>query len=115
MFRGFIGGGASYLKLVGIDADGARYEMYELSDVVIREEFAEDECGVRKGGAVLYYITKKSGCRTAYGEKYRLPRPKSGDLLILHAGTDEEITYRVAEAGYFVGTGTIEYTRIKLC
>lgn len=102
------------MKLVGIDGEGAKYDRYELSGAVIREVFAEDECGVKKGGATLYFISKKTVCRRAYGERCPLPRPKSGDLVILHAGTEEEITYRVAECGYFVGAGTIDYTRIQL-
>lgn len=114
MFKGFASGGASYLKLVDVDRTGAVYDRYELSDVIVRESFAEDAEGVKKGGAVLYYITRRSGCRTVYGERCALPRPKSGDLMILHAGTEDEITYRVEEAGYFVGTGAIEYVRIKL-
>jgi len=114
MFDGFCGGGASYLKLISIERDGAKYDRFELSDVILRENFAENEEGVKKGGAVLYYMSRKSGCMTVYGEKCPLPRPKSGDLVILHAGTAEQITYRVAEAGYFVGVGAIEYTRIRL-
>lgn len=114
MFGGFVGGGASYLSLVDVDRSGAVYDRYEISGAVLRENFAEDKDGVKKGEAVLYYITKKSSCRSVLGEKCPLPRPKTGDLVILHAGTDAEVTYRVAESGYFIGTGKIEYVRIKL-
>ncbi len=114
MFDGFVDGGASYLSLVDVDRTGAVYDRYELSGVILRENFAEDKDGLKKGEAVLYYILKKSSCRSAFGERCRMPRPKSGDLVILHARTADEITYRVAEAGYFVGTGKIEYVRIKL-
>ena len=114
MFEGFVGGGASYLRLVGVERAGARYDRFELSDLIVRESFAEDEEGVKKGAAVLYYITRKSGCKSVSGERAPLPKPRSGDLVILHAGTPEEITYRVAAAGYFIGVGEIEYTRIRL-
>ena len=114
MFSGFVDGGASYLSLVDVERSGAVYDRYELSGVILRENFAEDKDGVKKGEAVLYYISKKSSCRNAFGEKCPIPRPKTGDLVTLHARTADEITYRVAEAGYFVGTGKIEYVRIKL-
>ncbi len=115
MFEGFIGGAALYLKYTGDHADGtALYDEYELSDVLVREKLAYSERGVEHGETVLYFITKKSTCYGADGEVCQLPKPREYDLCTLRAGTDDEITRRVAEAGYFIGRGDIEYVRLKL-
>ena len=114
MYNGFVGGGALYLSLTDVDRTGALYDRYEITDALLRENFAEDKDGIKKGEAVLYFISKKSKCKNVYGDSVSLPKPKSGDLVILGAMTGAESTYRVAEAAYFVGTGKIEYTRIKL-
>ncbi len=115
MFDGFIGGGALYLGFRGDSADGAaEYEPFTLAEVLVREKFAVGEDSVGESEAVLYFISGRSLCYTAEGTECPLPKPRTGDICRLHAGSESEITLRVAEAGYFIGRGEIEYIRLKL-
>ena len=115
MFDGFSGGAAVYLKYTGDHADGtALYDEYELSDVLVREKLAFSERDVEHGETILYFISRKSRAFGPDGGECPLPKPRENDLCTLHGGTDDEITRRVAEAGYFIGRGDIEYVRLKL-
>ncbi len=115
MFDGFIGSGADYLGFRGDSAGGAaEYEAFTLAEVLVREKFAACENSVGESEAVLYFISGRSLCYAADGGECPLPKPRTGDLCRLHAGSAAEITLRVAEAGYFIGRGNIEYIRLKL-
>ncbi len=89
------------------------YDRYVLENVMVRETFAADSDAVNEGGATVYFLDNVSICRVENGGSVSLPRLAKGDMCSLHAGTDAEVTMRVAEAGYFNG-GTLAHIRIKL-
>ena len=89
------------------------YDRYPLENVMVREIFAADAEGTSGDGAVVYFLEKGSICRDPYGRTVGFPRLAKGDLCILHAGTPEEVTMRVAEAGYFGGS-PLAHVRMKL-
>lgn len=94
-------------------AEVPAYNRYVLENVMVRETFAADADAVENDGAVLYFLEDTSVCRAENGGTVKLPRLAKGDRCLLHAGTDAEVTMRVAEAGYFTG-GTLAHVRIRL-
>ncbi len=91
----------------------AEYERFSLDDVMVRETFADDAEAVNDGGAVVYFLNNVSICRDADGRTVSLPRIAKGDLCLLHSGSADEMTMRIAEAGYFTG-GSLAHVRLKL-
>ena len=89
------------------------YDRYVLENVLVRETFAADAEAVEDDGAVLYFLEGASVCRTENGGTVKFPRLAKGDRCLLHAGTDAEVSMRVAEAGYFTGS-TLAHVRIRL-
>ena len=115
MFDGFVCGGAVYGKFVGMRDDlSPIYEKYTLSDVVVREKFECAQSGVGNSEAVLYFISGRSYCKNELGIQCPLPMPRADDVVFMNFGTDSERVYKLAEAGYFIGLGDVEYTRLKL-
>lgn len=89
------------------------YDRYTLENVMVRETFAADAENVNGDSAVVYFFENGSVCRDPYGTETDLPRPAKGDRCVLHAGTEAEVTMRVAEAGYFGGS-PLAHVRLKL-
>lgn len=115
MFDGFVCGGAVYGKFVGVREDlSPIYDKYPISNVIMREKFAVDEDMMDVSHVVLYFIHGKSVCKNDLGTVCPLPKPRAEDVVFMNSGTDSEITYKVREAGYFIGAGEVEYTRLKL-
>ena len=103
-----------YLKYKpDVRAASPAYNRYTLENVMVREVFAADPENVSGDGAVVYFLENGSICRGPSGRCVGFPRPAKGDRCILHAGTEAEVTMRVAEAGYF-GKSPLAHVRLKL-
>lgn len=96
-----------------LTASTPAYDRYVLENVMVRETFAADSDAVSGSGAVVYFLDNVSICCAENGRTVSLPRLAKGDMCTLHAGTDAEVTMRVAEAGYFNGS-TLAHVRMKL-
>ena len=103
-----------YRKFLSDDGKDAVYEDYTLGGVLIREIFAADSEMVQDGTAIVYFFPSVSICTDKNGTPCSLPRPKSGDLAVLQAGTEDERILRIGEAGYFTGGGSLAHIRLKL-
>ncbi len=92
----------------------ADYRELTLDGVWVREVFAADPDGVESGSTVLYFFPGQSGCYDENGSTAAFPRPKNGDLVVLHADTEDERVLRVAESGYYMGSAGNSHVRLKL-
>ena len=115
MTPSFLNGQALYRQFCGDNADySADYRNLTLTDVWIREIFAADPEAVESGVTILYFFPDQSACKDEDGCEVAFPRPKSGDLAVLHAGTEDERVLRVAEAAYYPGAQANPHVRLKL-
>lgn len=118
-FGGFASDSVTYLRYLGDDAEKnyeASYEKYELSGVLVREKFGFTPENELINETVIYFLINESVCKNGKGEKTDIPRPKNGDICVLHPGEPDETRLRIAELGYFIGEGAgrIPHLRLKL-
>lgn len=110
----FLDGRIEYRRFLGEDEGyAAKYAVYTLEDVLVREVFAVDEDMEKDAGLTVYYFPHRSKCTDENGAVCELPRPKYGDLCVLRAGEEDEYTARVSEAGYFAGSDSIGHVRLR--
>lgn len=112
---GFLNGAIEYRSFLGEDENyAAKYAVYKLSGVLVREIFAVEPEMERDAGVTVYYFPNRSTVKNENGEVCELPRPKYGDLCVLRAGEADECVMRVAESGYFGGvSGNAAHIRLK--
>lgn len=96
------------------DDGGAVYEEFGLTNLLVREVFAVEPEMTESGVTTVYFFPGKSGCADENGNVCGMPCPKAGDLAVLHRGTENERTLRVAEAGYFTSDSGLGHVRLKL-
>lgn len=111
----FLNGQAIYRQFRSDSADySADYRDLTLTGVWVREIFAADPEAVENGVTILYFFPGQSVCTDENGREVVFPRPRSGDLAVLHAGTEDERVLRVAEAAYYTGVAVGPHVRLKL-
>lgn len=112
---GFFEGSLEYRSYIGEDEDyNAIYRTYNIYGAMVREIFSLDEEAVEGSAVIVYYFPARSKCVGADGSCTTFPRPKSGDICVFRVGQDDERIMRVAEIGYFTGTGKSTHIRLKL-
>ena len=113
--RGFVDCTVEYRAYIGEDGDyNAVYSKYTLEGVAVREVFAIDENAAETGSVTLYYFPERCRCIDSSGTRVAFPRPRGGDICVLHAGGEDERVLRVAEVGYFTGASDLTHIRLKL-
>lgn len=112
---GFLNGRIEYRSFLGEDEEfNAKYASFTLDDILVREIFAVDVEMEKNAGVTVYYFPGRSSCRNESGEICTMPRPKYGDLCVLRVGEEDESIVRVAEVGYYTGSGSVGHIRLKL-
>lgn len=112
--NGFLNGKIEYRRFLGEDEGyAAKYAVYTLTDVLVREIFAVDEDMRKDAGVTVYFFPHRSKCTDENGTICTLPRPKYGDLCVLRAGCEDECITRIAEAGYFAGSAGAGHIRLR--
>ena len=93
---------------------GAKYALYTLSDVRIRERWSAEPEKPEAGETVLYFFPGRSICRDAKGRIAPLPSPGDGDLVCLRPGQADERILRVRAAADCRAGGAADHLRLTL-
>ena len=91
----------------------ARYAVYTLSGVLVREKWANDADMTDDGETLVYFFPSRSVCCNVRGEEAPLPRAKYGDCVRLTAADGSQRVLRVRQASYYDG-GSFGLSHVRL-
>ncbi len=110
---------SAVLKIFKRDCDNgsAEYEEFLLDGVKVQEKRGSDPDMTKNNAVCVYFFHTASKCTDSRGKLVQLPRPKYGDLCIIHPNDGNETALRVSSVEYHSGvspTGGISHVKIIL-